>query len=305
VNFPQVGTVPRIKARQTFVARQEEEQRALARFNRERLNPGLGEEPGYCAVLHRQQMEWMERETLRQARDHIAPLLRDVPSDASGFIAWFERLKQNGPGQGDPLFPWLAEHASREQMRWFLEQEVAGEAGFDDLVAMTQVKMPKQAKLEMARNYWDEMGRGDARGMHGPMLEKLAIHLKLDPQIETIIPEALALGNIMVALAFNREFAFQSVGALGVIEMTAPGRSGYVARGLERLGVGKKHSHYFTLHAVLDVKHSEAWNREVLLPLVQEDPRRARALAEGALLRLWCGARCFARYRAHFQQAVH
>ena len=63
-----------------------------------------------------------------------------------------------------------------DQMRWFLTQEVAGEAGFDDLAALTQVKMPQQAKLEIARNYWDEMGRGnperharpDAGGDCGP-----------------------------------------------------------------------------------------------------------------------------------------
>jgi hypothetical protein len=51
------------------------------------------------------------------------------------------------------------------------------------------------------------------------------------------------------------------------------------------------------LHAVLDVKHSEAWNREAIGPLVEEDPRRATAMAEGALIRLRCGARCFERYR--------
>jgi hypothetical protein len=42
-------------------------------------------------------------------------------------------------GQGDALFPWLATSATVEQMRWFLLQEVAGEAGFEDLLAMTQV----------------------------------------------------------------------------------------------------------------------------------------------------------------------
>jgi hypothetical protein len=182
-------------------------------------------------------------------------------------------------------------------MRWFLEQEVAGEAGFEDLLAITQVKMPRRAKLEMARNFWDEMGRGDAKGMHGPMLEHLAAALHLRPTIETTVAESLALANMMLALAWNRHLAFHSVGALGVIEMTAPGRAVYVSRGLNRLGVARKDSHYFALHAVLDVKHSEAWNREVLRPLVVEDPARARPIAEGALLRLWCGAKCFERYR--------
>ena len=50
---------------------------------------------------------------------------------------------------------------------------------------------------------------------------------------------------------------------------------------------------------MLDVKHSEAWNREAIAPLVAEDPRRATAIAEGALIRLNCGARCFERYRDH------
>jgi pyrroloquinoline quinone (PQQ) biosynthesis protein C len=185
-------------------------------------------------------------------------------------------------------------------MRWFLEQEVAGEAGFDDLVAMTQVKMPVQAKLEMARNYWDEMGRGDEKGMHGPMLDRLAKYFGITPVIETVIAESLALGNMMMALAFNRRYAFQSVGALGVIELTAPTRAGFVAEGLERLRVPKKQSHYFLLHATLDVRHSQAWNNEVLATLVAEDPRRALAIAEGAILRLKCGANCFARYRQHF-----
>lgn len=160
--------------------------------------------------------------------------------------------------------------------------------------------MPVRAKLEMARNYWDEMGRGDPKGMHGPMLERLARHLGIAPKIATTVPRSLALANMMMALASNRAFAFHSVGALGVIEMTAPGRAVYVVKGLDRLGVPKKESHYFSLHAVLDVKHSQAWNEEVLAPLVQEDPRRARPIAEGALLRLWCGEQCFACYREKF-----
>ena len=120
------------------------------------------------------------------------------------------------------------------------------------------------------------------------------------PLPKSVIPEALALGNMMVALAHNRRYAFHSIGALGVIEMTAPTRAGYVDRGLRRLGLPAKKRHYFALHAVLDVKHSAAWNREVLRSLVAEDPRRAQAIGEGAVLRLWHGAHCFERYREKF-----
>jgi hypothetical protein len=275
-------------------------QRQLARFNTLRIAPGLGEAPSALDAATTAALEELEIAFVEQARREIAPLVRDIPGDADAFLRWFEHLRAAGPGQDDRLFPWLAEHASLEEMTWFLLQEVAGEAGFEDLVAMTQVKMPVRAKLEMARNYWDEMGRGTEKGMHGPMLGRLADHFGLHPDTDNVVPESLALGNMMMALALNRRYAFHSAGALGVIEMTAPGRARCVADGLRRLGVPSKQSHYFFLHAVLDVKHSDAWNREVLHPLVAEDGRRARALGEGAVLRLWCGAQCFERYRAHF-----
>jgi hypothetical protein len=272
----------------------------LTRYNARRFQPGLpGDEPHdelSCEwTVSRAEIEFVEA-----LRHEIAPLTSDIPSDPDGFIAWFEALKETGPGQGDPLFPWLATAATVEQMKWFMFQEVAGEAGFEDLLAMTQAKMPVQAKLEMARNFWDEMGRGREMGMHGPMLERLAHYFDLAPTPATVVPESLALGNTMIALARHRRYAFHSVGALGVIEMTAPTRAGHVNQGLRRLGIPAKKRHYFAVHAILDVKHSEAWNREVLRPLVSEDPRRARAIGEGAVMRLWHGARTFERYRREF-----
>ncbi len=272
-------------------------QRRLAYWNRERLAPRLPDPDWRDGLERDHEMRWLEVAFLEELREEVAPEAASVPDDPDGFVAWFESLGENGPGQGDPLFPWIAEKASLEEMRWFLAQEAAGEAGFDDLVAMTQVKFSSQAKLELARNYWDEMGRGNPKGMHGPMLARLIEALGLAPEIDTTLPESLALANAMTAMATNRRYAFHSVGALGVIELTAPGRSACTARALRRLGVGPKERLYFDLHSTLDVKHSAAWNREALRPLVAEDPKRAFAIAEGALIRLKCGARCYETYR--------
>jgi hypothetical protein len=275
-------------------------QRGLTEYNHERLEAGLPSD-GWREDLQRHaRIAMAEGEFLEQVRRAIEPWVRDIPDNPDRFIQWYEALEHHGPGQGDPLFPWLAEAATHEQMKWFLLQEVAGEAGFEDLLSVTQVKISEQAKLEMARNYWDEMGRGAAKGMHGPMLSRLGGYFALAPSTTNVVPESLALGNCMIGLASNRRYAFHSVGALGVIEMTAPGRAKQVDRGLRRLRVPAKKRHYFALHAVLDVKHSEAWNREVLRPLVAEDRRRARAIGEGAVMRLWHGARCFERYRREF-----
>jgi len=273
-------------------------QRRLAEWNRERLSPAFPTGDWQARIAADASMLRLEGGFLEELRGEIADHAAEAPTDADGFVAWFEELKASGPGQNDPLFPWLAEEASKDELRWFLQQEAAGEAGFDDLTALTQVKLPTGPKLELARNYWDEMGRGQEKGMHGPMLASLVDTLALEPEIDTTVWESLALANAMTAMATARRYAWHSVGALGAIELTAPARSACVATGLRRIGLNGKQRRYFALHATLDIKHSADWNREAIAPAVEEEPRRARAMAEGALIRLTCGARCYARYRA-------
>ena len=272
-------------------------QQRLAHWNQARLEPRLPDENWLEVLDTNQVMLELEAEFLEHLRAEVSAEAATAPSDPEGFIAWFEALELQGPGQHDPLFDWLSDKADLDEMRWYLAQEAAGEAGFDDLTAYAQVKLPSRIKLELARNYWDEMGRGNPKGMHGPMLDRLVDALGLNPSIEATVSESLALANAMTAMATRRDYAWHALGALGVIELTAPARSAAVAKGLKRLGVPAKVRLYFDLHATLDVKHSAAWNAEALLPAVAEDPRRGRAIAEGALMRLTCGARCFERYR--------
>lgn len=273
-------------------------QRRLAHFNAMRIapaKPAAGWREDLRAGLA---LRLEEGEFLEGLRREVEPQAAAVPRAADRFIRWFESLADTGPGQHDPLFDWLATQATLPQVRWFLLQEAAGEAGFDDLLALTQLRMPTRPKLELARNYWDEMGRGRPQDMHGPMLSGLIAALGLQPDIETTVAEALALANSMLGLALNRRYAYHAVGALGVIELTAPGRTGKVAAGLGRLGCDTRQHGYFELHSAIDLRHSRDWNAEIIAPLVEQDPDCARCIAEGALMRLLCGARCFERYRS-------
>jgi hypothetical protein len=275
-------------------------QRQLAQWNRVRLSPQCPAQDWAATLKHDAFMHYLEGLTIEALREEVYDRAQAAPRDPAGFVAWFEALQENGPGQGDALFPWLANHADTDQMLWFLQQEAAGEAGFDDLVAMTQVKLPTQAKLELARNYWDEMGRGNVGGMHGPMLNRAIETLGLNPTIETTEPASLTLANTLTAFASTRRYVWHSVGALGVVELTAPGRVAQVATGLKRLGFPPVVRKYFELHAILDVKHSADWNTNALTPLAQECPECLPFIAEGALMRLLCGDRCFDAYRAHY-----
>jgi hypothetical protein len=277
----------------------------LAQWNHRRLAVRSPRGDWRAEIDEEARMKRLEGAYVEAFREHVAPLVAEVPTQADAFVAWFEDLKMSGPGQWDPLFAWLENQASLEDLKWFLTQEAAGEAGFDDLVAMTQVKLPDRPKLELARNYWDEMGRGSAGGMHGPMLTRTTAMLGLTPTIESTLWQSLALANTMTAFATTRRYVYQSIGALGVVELTAPTRVACVDAGLKRVGVAPEARKYFALHAHLDVEHSRAWNAEALRPLVDETPECARFIAEGAVMRLVCGEQCFETYRAHLWAHAH
>jgi hypothetical protein len=277
----------------------------LAHWNRRRLAVAEPHDDWLAELTQNQRMLRLEGAFIEALRAHVAPLLEDLPTDTADFMAWFEELKATGPGQWDPLFAWLESEAELWQVKWFLTQEAAGEAGFDDLVVMTQVKLPARSKLELARNYWDEMGRGSEGGMHGPMLDKTVAGLELDPSINGTAWQSLCLANTMTALAATRRYTYQSIGALGVVELTAPTRVAAVAEALRRLGCPPEQRKYFVLHANLDVEHSRAWNAEAIEPLVAGNAACARYIAEGALMRLICGEQCFESYRAHLWAHAH
>lgn len=137
--------------------------------------------------------------------------------------------------------------------------------------------------------------------MHAQMLEGMVEELELRPVIEATVWESLALSNTMLGMATSRRYTYHSLGALGAIELTAPQRVGKVSKGMQRLGLSKRVRAYFDLHAALDVAHARAWIREIIRPLAETNPSSRQFMAEGALMRLECGARCFDRYSREFR----
>src|SRR5688500_18673742 len=128
----------------------------LSYLNRRRLAVAVPHDGWADDIEHEATMRKLEGEWIEAERAEVADWASEAPTNADDFVAWFEALKAEGPGQGDPLFPWLAETARRDEIKWFITQEVAGEAGFDELVALTQLKMPPRAKMELTNNSWDE-----------------------------------------------------------------------------------------------------------------------------------------------------
>src|SRR3954465_1074341 len=80
----------------------------LTKYNAARFQPGLPEDTPPGQLTRESQIAEAEIVFIEALRKAIASRTADIPSHVDRFIEWFEDLKETGPGQGDPLFPWLA-----------------------------------------------------------------------------------------------------------------------------------------------------------------------------------------------------
>ncbi|HEX4218217.1 MAG TPA: iron-containing redox enzyme family protein [Acidimicrobiales bacterium] len=183
------------------------------------------------------------------------------------------------------VYRWVAASASWAGLRSFLEMEGGPDGGFDDLVAIGQIGLLGEPKLEMARNYWDEMGRGSPGIVHTQLQHRMAAALGLGSTPRSLLPiEALDRSLLSTVLATNRRLQPELVGALGLIELQAGPRCRSVVRALQRLGAGEHALAFYREHAVADPKHGKAWLSHVVRPL-SSDPWWAAGMVRGALYR--------------------
>jgi pyrroloquinoline quinone (PQQ) biosynthesis protein C len=164
--------------------------------------------------------------------------------------------------------------------------ECAGEAAFDDLVAMGQVGTRGAVKMEMASNYWDEMGKGRAHAVHTHLFHRLIEGLSLEAPPASELPwQVLAGVNVMLWSCIPRRNAFRAQGTLGAVELLAPQRCTRVAHGARRVGIKKKTVVYYTAHAIIDIGHAEGWLENVVKPQVENYAPSRVGIAEGLLAR--------------------
>lgn len=268
----------------------------LAKYNASRMeigSPTANWENDELLALEYRMHEGRFLENLRTSITAMVPQHTNSPDH---FVRWFESLAEFGPSNHHPLFDWLANDATLSQMKWFLTQEIIVENGFDDLISRTQIGLPEQAKLECARNFWDEMGRGKTGATNDVLLKRMIDGLNLEPSIDDTVWESLARSNTMLGLATTRRYTYQSLGALGAAELTASQRTAKISAGMQRLSLGPWIRSFYDLSAALNIAHWRSWVREVIYPLIMASPTCAQFIAEGALMRLRCDELCFNRY---------
>jgi hypothetical protein len=215
----------------------------------------------------------------------------ESPATATGVVAAMRGLAS--AGLVPPIYQWIAERADIDRLWVFLAMEGGPDGGFDDLVAIGQVGLSGEPKLEMARNYWDEMGCGSPAAVHTELHRTMITAGRLETVAREDLPvpalERLALGSV---LATNRWLQPELVGALGLLELQAGPRCRKVSAGLRRLGAPPDMLPFYDEHALTDPRHGKDWLDHVVAPLA-EFPRWAAGMLRGAQWRAETNNRFF------------
>ena len=222
-----------------------------------------------------------------EGRDAAAGWWR-VPSDPVGAMRALGRQ-----GLVPDVYRWLAEDASYDDAVAFLALEGGPDGGFDDLVAACQIGLEGGPKVELARNFWDEMGNGSPDRVHTELHRKLSSALSLPRVDRQDLPvEALERAALGTLLATNRWLQPEMVGALGLLELQAGPRCRKVVAALRRLDAPEAAFDFYQEHAEVDPRHGKEWVDNAVGPLGR-DPRWASGIVRGARWRSLVNAAFF------------
>src|SRR4051812_29664434 len=231
--------------------------------------------PVIAALKQRCEQEWL---------DELAAIELPDATDCSDPIAAMRSLAARD--RLPAVYKWLARSASWDEGVTFLALEGGPDAGFDDLVAACQVGLFGSAKMELATNYWDEMGDGDPDAVHTTLHDRLveAIGMPRIPLGEQPV-SALARAAFGGLLATNRWLQPEMLGALGLIELQAGPRCRLVLQAFDRCGAPQAAYPFYEVHAEVDPRHGKDWLDKAITPTVTAHPEWGARIVRGALWR--------------------
>jgi hypothetical protein len=205
------------------------------------------------------------------------------------YLRWLKAMVSEHPASRHPLYrQYLKDHGDRHDLRLLLAQETNLDPRFDDILAMMQIGRRGVEKMEIAANYWDEMGNGAPDEVHTDLFRRALDSLGVDEQYirGTFLLEAAISGNLSSCLALSRRHYYKAVGYFGVTEYLAPRRFRCIVEAWRRAGLDEVGIKYHDLHIGVDAGHAAGWFKNVVKPLVAEDPRNGREIALGSMMRL-------------------
>jgi hypothetical protein len=216
--------------------------------------------------------------------------MRELPTTKEDFLTWYLDCEKKINEDIDFFVDYMKSTATLEQVAYYICMEEMVDGSFDDLMAVVQLGMPINCKMVAGENYWDEMGNGNFDFVHTSMFKTSSAYMRDVLAQRNITPEippkeCLMNGNILLMWAVRREYNMRLIGAMGLVEGSAPTRFGATTQALERLNQPKEVIAYHKAHIGIDTHHSEVWFDTVLQHYSQGGTEVIQELAMGVLIR--------------------
>ena len=183
---------------------------------------------------------------------------------------------------------FIGKRASKQDLRYYLIQETCLDPKFDDLLALMKIGLKGKIKMEIAHNYWDEMGNGNLEEVHTHLFDASLKDLGVSAEDidKEVSYESIRSGNFSSALCLNRDYVYKAIGYFGVTEYLAPRRFKHVIEAWKRESLPPAGILYHDLHIVVDVGHANGWFNNVIEPLCKLSQEFANEIFIGAAIRL-------------------
>ncbi len=217
--------------------------------------------------------------------------MAQLPSVES-FPTWIRSLVDgHKSNELHPVFTFLRDDANYEQMREFFFQETPLEMLFGDIVGFMLPGTYGETKVELVKNYWDEVGRAVDQRVHRNMRGNLMDYLHIprncyQDNIDLLVVEELELINMYLSLAENRSKLVELIGTMLATELMIPGRFQYLIDGWRRLGINDDLLAYHIEHTSVDEVHADDLLDHVTMPILQQNPNLMGDIVMGVMRRL-------------------
>lgn len=246
------------------------------------------------SVLLHEVTRLLERAVI-EAEDAQIPegLLASAPTEPRAYLSWLKEIVRGHRAFKHPYYnEFIGDQAGPDELRTYVMQESVVDGRFDDFLAMMQIGTAGASKLEIAANYWDEMGNGDPEQVHTHLFNKIyeVFDISEEDMEPAMTAEDFLSGNLSVLACRYRRLYPEAVGLLGMTEWLVPDRFTHVVRAWQRLGLPPVGITYHQLHITVDSQHAAGWFHNVVIPAA-ESPYMRRGIARGALWRVNSSAR--------------
>ena len=220
--------------------------------------------------------------------------LDELPEEPAAFAKWLKQYCQQHEILNHPLFNYLLEEGRFDDFKQYVGILGPLEVPQTELYARATVGLPDESvRIEISKNYWDEMGLGDPDGCHSAWAIRFANALDIyddttpwSEQFMSIPVDVIERFVVSQAVSARRKNWLKVIGHLGATELFDPVLNVTIVKIGRRFDLSDFVLEYFINHIKLDAIHGADWLKKVVVPICEELPEARFEIARGAELNL-------------------